>query len=381
MQDSFCSLPWVGIDISAQGQFKPCCKYSQSLGDRLDHYLSSDHLAQLQADFLDNKKPPGCKRCWDDEAAGLHSKRQLDQQYVLDRDLARDGVKILAMTFGNTCNLACVTCNSFASSRWAQEESKLTRQFPSWTFNHRYSHNRSYRDPDFMRQLLQVSDQLIHLEISGGEPFYAAADTHKEFLQSLPNPHNIKIHYITNATVFPDEEFWEIWQVFRQIDIQLSLDGTQDRFQYLRWPADWSKVDHNIARYQERSHIQISISHTVSWLNLIYLNDFMTWCRDRRLPDPYLGPVAQPHHLSVKCLPPLAKRHIRHQLCGTSPEMDRMLDFMDQEDLSHHWPRAQQWVQMLDRTRSISMESVFPELMHTLDQSIRPKSSVSEIYG
>lgn len=381
MQDSFCSLPWVGIDINAQRQFRPCCKYSQSLGDRLDDYLSSDHLARLRADFLDNKKPPGCKRCWDDEAAGLHSKRQLDQQYVLKGDLTRDSVKILAMTFGNTCNLACVTCNSFASSRWAQEESRLARQFPSWIFGHRYSHNKFYRDQDFMQQLLDASDQLIHLEISGGEPFYASADIHKQFLRSLPNPGNIKIHYITNATVFPDEEFWSIWQQFRHIDIQLSLDGTQDRFEYLRYPAVWAEVNHNIKKYQERSHIQISISHTVSWLNLIYLNDFIAWCRAQQLPDPYLGPVAQPHYLSVKCLPPSTKDHVRRLLAGTGPEMDRMLDYMDQEDLSHQWPRARQWIQMLDSTRSTAVMSVFPELMAILDQSIHPKFIVSEIYG
>lgn len=370
MQDFFCSLPWTGLDVSPQGSFKPCCKYANVIANDLDSYLSSQHLQALRQDFLDHKRPAGCHRCWKDEDAGLPSKRQLDQQYVLGDDRSRDAVKVLAMTFGNTCNLACVTCYSGASSRWAQEESRMSRSYPTWQFGS-HGHAKFYRDPEFIQQLLSVSDQLIHLEISGGEPFYASADIHKTFLKSLPNPHKIKIHYITNATVFPDEEFWEIWKDFRHIDIQLSLDAVHKRFEYLRYPADWSQVAEHVRRYQQHDHIQISISHTVSWLNVLYLPEFFDWCRDQQLPDPYLGPVTDPVYLSPKCLPLTAKSNIRDRLIRSDiAAIQSMINYMDQEDLSAHWPRAMEWIHMLDTTRSLDINRVFPELTSIITNAI-----------
>lgn len=370
MSVPLCTLPWTGLDIDSQGGIKPCCKYNQTISTDIDDYLSSPILKRLQDDFLAGQQPAGCQRCWNDEAAGLSSKRQLDQQYVLNGDSARDHVKILAITFGNTCNLSCVTCGSFASSKWAQEESRMAERFPSWKF-FQHKHAKFYKDDSFLHQIKDLSHNLVHLEISGGEPFFASADIHKRFLRSLPNPEKIKIHYITNATVFPDREFWEIWRDFRHIDIQLSLDAVGRKFEYLRYPAVWAQVLENVRRYQQHDHIQISISHTVSWINILYLPEFLAWCQEQGLPKPYLGPVASPIHLNLKCLPPEIKEKIRHRLDSFKTESIRnMLNHMDQEDLSQQWPKAREWIDMLDQARSMDFGIVFPEIQELLDGSI-----------
>jgi MoaA/NifB/PqqE/SkfB family radical SAM enzyme len=360
MNEHFCSLPWVGIDISAQGGIKPCCKYDRTLAYDLDSYLSSPDLIELQQQFLQGERPLGCRRCWQDEDAGLCSKRQLDHEYVLPYDVTLDSIKILAMTFGNTCNLSCVTCGSNASSRWAAEERKIDIKSFGKSI---YPHNQFYRDPVFRQKIAALGGDLIHLEIAGGEPFYASAEIHKNFLLSLPNPGKIKIHYITNATVFPELEFWEIWKRFRHVDIQLSIDGVGKKFEYLRYPAEWQMIQENITRYQEKNHIQLSISHTVSWMNILYIGDFFSWCHQQNLPDPYLGPVSKPNYLSIQCLPLDIKTKIRDRLeTSNRQDISALINYMYLEDQSDMFDKGQKWLSMLDTMRGTVFADTFPEL-------------------
>jgi len=367
MNENFCTLPWVGVDISAQGGIKPCCKYDRTLAHDLDSYFTSPDLVELQQQFSQGQRPSGCRRCWQDEDAGLPSKRQLDHQYVLPSDDNLNAIKILAMTFGNTCNLACVTCGSNSSSRWAVDERKIDIGVFGKSV---YPHNQFYRDPLFRHKLISLGGDLVHLEIAGGEPFYASTEIHKNFLLSLPNPGKIKIHYITNATVFPEPEFWEIWKRFRHVDIQLSIDGTGKRFEYLRYPAEWEMVQENISRYREKSHIQISISHTVSWMNILYVEDFFSWCDQQDLPDPYLGPVSKPNYLSVQCLPETVKAKIRDRLATSGhKDISTLINYMYLEDQSNVFDKGQQWLTTLDFQRDTVFADTFPELNEFIQNS------------
>ena len=359
MGDNFCSLPWTGIDINPQGGIKPCCKYKKNIAKDLDSYLLSPELDLLRQEFLAGQRPAGCQRCWDDEDAGLMSKRQIDHQYSLGGvPPALDQLKILSIGFGNTCNLACVTCGSFSSSKWSVEERRIDVTPWERIIN---EPSRYYRNTDLLQQLANMSDELVHLEIPGGEPFYTDKETHLKFLGSFRNPENIKIHYMTNATVFPEQEFWDIWKRFRAIDIQLSVDGIGDRFEYLRWPAKWSTVSDNIQRYRQQD-IQLSISHTVSWLNILYADEFVSWCYQQDLPEPYLGPVSKPAYLDTRCLPPGAKSHIRNYLRHSKHQsVSMMLDYMDQCQIDQ-FDLGMRWVKTLDQQRGLEFVKIFPEL-------------------
>lgn len=357
----FCSLPWTGLDIGPQGGFRPCCKYQHTIADNLTDYTNSHHLRDLRQQFLLNQTPSGCQRCWDDEAAGLPSKRQLDLKYSFNGqhpDLSE--LKLLSISFGNTCNLACVTCNSASSSRWSQDEKKIDiKQFDKELFHH----NQYYKDETFIKQLTSRCDNLIHLDIPGGEPFFANKDIHKNFLKSLSCPEKIKIHYTTNATIFPDNEFWEIWKNFRHVDIQLSIDGIGKQFEYIRYPALWYEVEQNIKKYQEQPNIQLSISHTLSWLNILYLENFLSWCDQQQLPTPYIGPVSRPDFLSTRCLPIYVKQQITNKLKKSNrPEIQQALNYMNLDDQSSLFKKGQEWITTLDQLRNLDFSKVFSEI-------------------
>ena len=364
-----CYHPWVGLDISTQGDFKPCCKYQENIDTNLSGYLNNKKLIALKEEFKQGARPSGCKRCWDDEDAGLPSKRQLDWKHIFgEKHPGWDPIKVLTLPFGNSCNLACRTCNSYTSSGWVSEAKKLQQHLPELVI---YKHQTFYKNKEFINQIKSLCTNVLHVEFPGGEPFLAGVDEHLEFLDFLleNNPKNISLHYMTNATIFPDQKFWDKWIKFKNVDIQLSVDGIDEKFEYLRWPAKWSQVNDNVHQFMmhRKDNIQLSISHTVSIFNVLYLPEFFKWCLQNKLGKPYLGLVSQPEHFSIKGLPKKVKQSISDKLTRFS--FKEIVSYMNSEDLTDHFDTAIKHIKLVDQQRNESFEKTFPELHQLLKES------------
>lgn len=367
----FCHHPWVGLDISPQGDFKPCCKYNRTIARDLKSYLASDELAELKAAFERGEQPEGCSRCWRDEEAGLPSKRELDWEYVFEKiEPDPDYIAVISMPFGNTCNLACRICGSHASSRWAQESRKLEAYFPEIPI---YEHQRYYRDDGYMRHIKALLQRVQHIEFPGGEPFLAGKEQHIDFLDHIINngAGDVSLHYITNGTQMPCAELLERWSQFRRVDLQISIDGIYGVFEYNRWPADWEQVYMNVKYFNDglRSvlpNLQISISHSVSVFTVWHLQEFVEWCRREGLPDPYLGLVSRPEHYSITVLPEAAKQAITER--STDPMLKPVLDAMWAQDHTDRLDTLMRYVKILDRHRDQSFPDTFPELYQRMGE-------------
>jgi MoaA/NifB/PqqE/SkfB family radical SAM enzyme len=369
MNENFCHHPWVGLEVNPQGQFRPCCKYIPSLADNLSDYQTSTELAILKDAFLSGQKPPGCKYCWDDEAAGIPSKRQLDNQYLFNHQSPDySSLKVLSFSFGNSCNLACRTCDSSSSSTWIIEEKALKNTFPNIKI---HQHRRFYQDSKFIDQIKSISDNLLHVEFPGGEPFLAGVNEHLDFLDFLltTNPQDISLHYMTNATIFPQDYFWDRWAKFKKVDIQLSIDGTGAQFEYIRWPAKWSEVENNLKLYADKKdncdNMKLSISHTVSIFNVYYLPEFVKWCLQNKFDMPYLGLVADPKMYNIRNLPAEVKDAISKKISRF--KLENIVSYMYDEDLSveSNWSMTA----VLDQQRKQSFKETFPEFYQLLKEA------------
>lgn len=364
-----CYHPWVGLDISPQGDFKPCCKYKNTVAKSLADYQSSSELAQLKQDFLNGNQPIGCGRCWRDEDAGLPSKRIIDNEYVFQNSApSLDSIKVLSLPFGNLCNLACRICNSGSSSKWSQEEQRLKDTFP--TINIRQP-STFHRNADFIDSIKLLVPDLIRLEIPGGEPFYADKQIHKDFLEHFSQPEKISLHYITNGTTQPGDELVQLWHKFRHIDIQISLDGTEEKFEYNRWPSDWGIVKSNLDKYlalrASMPNLQLSISHTVSIFTVYYLPEFLDWCALHQLPTPYLGLLTKPAHYDITVLPRAVKEVIAKRF-ESYPQLAPVTEAMIAQDQSELLDITLNYVKILDKQRSQSFAETFPELYNLLGE-------------
>ena len=365
-----CYYPWVGLDITAQGEYKPCCKFDIRVATNLDDYLNSNILADVKSAFLRGERPEPCKRCWNDEDAGIKSKREFDWENVFhyqEPDITK--YKTISLPFGNTCNLTCRTCKSYASSKWLREEKKLKEHYPEINL---FPHNQYYKDTEFIDKIKSLSDEIVLLEIPGGEPFITGIEEQLDFLDYLisHNSKNMEIRYMTNATTLPDNRFWDKWQHFKKIDIQLSIDGIEKVYEYIRYPGNWNEVYNNIKFYQhkqkEYANIKLSVSNTISIFNIFYLDQFIDWCHKEELPEPYLGLVSKPEHFSITCLSTETKKYLNQHLVNelTVP----IKSYMNSRDDSHLLDKTCDYVILVDEYRNQKFSQHLVEYSNILKQ-------------
>lgn len=370
MNKNFCYHPWVGLDINPQGGFKPCCKYDHDIANNIDEYYNSNELAELKTAFLQGEKPPACHRCWSDEGSGHASKRTEDWKYIF-KNKAPDTtkLKILMFAFGNSCNLACRSCNSQWSSTWGVEAKKTIKLLPDTEI---HKHNRSYQDPTLINKLKNISINATDLYFPGGEPFLAGIPEHLNFLEHFTkyDSKDVTLNYMTNATIFPQKEFLNLWKKFKQVNIQLSIDGLENHFEYTRWPGKWQEVLSNIENYKqsavENHNIKLSIGHVVSIFTVYYLPEFYKWTLQNKFNDTYISLLSDPEMYNIQSLPTNIKDKISEKI--TRYKFDSVVKYMYLKDSSQLFDQALHYTKILDQQREQSFEQTFPEFSQLLKE-------------
>jgi len=367
----FCYSPWTNIDIDPQGNITPCCKFQKQYYDQkfniqthsLSEYSNSKLVNDIKQEFHQGVWPVGCERCRIEESNGIESKRQLDYTRWKDHydsyDLTNSKFITTSIAFGNTCNLKCITCGPQASSRWQKEYYDLYgKDIPHFKF---YKKN-------FVQDFIAQAPDIVHLDIPGGEPFLSGIDEQKSLLShyvATGQAKNITLHYTTNAQIFPDEDWWQLWTHFKEVDIQLSIDGVSNRYEYIRYPASWSLLVGNTSKYLkiQQSNIRLSVSHTVSAYNIYYLDEFFTWCYNIGLPRPWLGRVHTPQSMRPGVWSESARNVIINQLqTSQHPDVLAWANLISTVDESEFFDEFKTKLQEHDHYRGTNFNVTFPEL-------------------
>lgn len=368
----YCSLPWTNIDISPQGEISPCCKFKTSLysnrplninSSTIDDYLNSHILKEVKRDFKEGKWPKGCERCKIEEENEILSKRIQDHERWGEKLSEDKGFVTASIAFGNTCNLSCITCDPSASSKWQQEWKVLLGR--DVKPNHFYKQG-------FVENFKEKTPNLIHLDIPGGEPLLSGVKQQKELLYLYVEDdlaRNISLHYTTNCTRFPDDEWLELWSDFKEVEIQLSIDGIKDKFEYIRYPAKWNEVLPNIMKYielRDKGLIKLSVSTTVSAYNIAYLDELLEWCDDVKLGMPYLGRVHNPAHLRPTVWKQDARDYIINRLQNSRFNLNSFVQLMRTEDDSIKFETFRYRLLRHDSFRKLSFKNTFTEMFDFL---------------
>jgi MoaA/NifB/PqqE/SkfB family radical SAM enzyme len=341
-------------------------KYDQKFNiqtDALSDYIGSAFLAEIKQDFVQGRWPQGCERCQIEEQHKIESKRQLDHQrwqQHYDQYLLTDNQFITAsIAFGNTCNLKCITCNPLSSSRWQQEYREI--------YDIDVDNVRFYRD-DFVAKFIEQAPNVIHLDIPGGEPFLSGMPEQQQLLKHYVDSgqaKNITLHYTTNATIFPDQRWWELWQHFKEVDMQLSIDGIGARYEYIRYPGNWNTLVSNVLQYltHQSDSFRLSVSHTVSAYNIYYLDEFVSWCYNIGLPRPWMGRVHNPPHMRPTVWEPMVKQKIVNYLSSSSDsDVQNWAKLVEQNDDSNMFEEFCLRLHQHDQYRNTNFATTFPEL-------------------
>ena len=356
--DKFCVLPWISLETSPIGTVRPCCLAEEEIadnnGNKFDlnnasfvNIQNSNYMQNLRQEFLDQKQPSACRKCWREERSGRTSKRMhtLDRlKHMLPDQLWTADAKplmFLDLKLGNICNLKCRICGSWSSSTFAVEELNWLQRGEDKKNNHHYIMLKQgawpRENPTFWKEIDQVVDQIRYIEFTGGEPFMI--QEHFDMLRGLVDrgiAGNIEIHYNTNGTQYP-EDADEIWQHFKLVEIAFSIDDIGERFEYQRSNASWKEVCRNIGWFrtlrEHYSNIQLQVCSTVNVFNVLYLKELAQWIDQQAFDFVYWNMMHEAYYFSISTLPDSAKHAIKQQLALADvgqhqSDFDRIIDFM-----------------------------------------------------
>ena len=389
--DKFCVLPWVSLETSPIGTVRPCCLAEEEIVNNAGNKFNlntanfgsiqnSDYMQDLRQQFLDQKRPQSCRKCWREESAGRTSKRMhtLDRlkHLIPDQVWTSDAkpLMFLDLKLGNICNLKCRICGSWSSSTFAAEELQWLRQDEDRKDNHHYRMLRAgawpRENPTFWTEIEGVVDQIQYIEFTGGEPFMI--QEHFDLLQGLVDrgrAGRIEIHYNTNGTQWPDGAE-DIWRHFKTVEIAFSIDDVGDRFEYQRSNAVWDKVCANIIRFQEMRNrlrnIRLQVCTTVNVFNVYYLEEVANWISMQDFDFVYWNMMHEAYYFSISTLPESAKQAITEKLklaqvdAHTQQEFAQIIDFMDRgASLDGNILRMK--IADLDSKRGQNLKDVEPE--------------------
>lgn len=241
--------------VDFKGQVSACCQFEAS--STLENY--QEMMQQYRLDMQQGIQIKPCRRCWEDESKGFPSLRQSAIEDFKRYD-NHSGLMILDLRVTNNCNLACTMCNEHASSLW----NKLKGS------NSNYTLSKEVQD-----ELIKNSNNLIKLSIQGGEPFYG--NEFIDFVDRLPNKQNMQLEIFTNV-ITANIEVVERWiKEFQHVMIIASVDGTEEVFEDIRWPASWNKLERKIKALYEIKNFGLNFNFTLQNNNILNIKRFIDW--------------------------------------------------------------------------------------------------------
>lgn len=397
MKDTRCVLPWMHLASHPNGGVSLCCRSNHTNAvswamkpnstelqtfdnTAIATIANSDTFIRVRQAMLDGKEPVECEGCWKDEAAGLVSKRMYENQrwaHVIPEleqtaYLRKPNYRYIELRLGNVCNNACVTCNSFSSSKWYTDEVKIAKELP-W-FKLRPMENFKWHDrAEFYNELATLSNDVEEIYINGGEPTLIKA--HFGYLEKLiesGQSQQVHLVYSLNMMDIPDR-LADLWQNFKKVTVNCSVDDYGPRNFYIRWPSNWADTVSSIRKINSIPTVDWHVTQTVSIFNIFNLSMLDDWLNYSFGKSTTHNFVLYPDYLSLQAIPaelkPLIKSKYQNSFDNYKRnELFAKLNMLWQPELTI---RANEFIKALDKSRNLHFRDYVPELERILNANTK----------
>lgn len=410
---TLCLHPFTGLATREDGAVKICCR-SLPVGWIQEHSLESiwnnDCMTTVRRQVLCGERPEVCRPCFDLEDQGVESLRQrhingiipearinlypnalesLNDDYTMPFQFPTMEIKL-----NNLCNLKCRMCNPLDSTSW--QDWNEVKPF--------YERENNYLVPTITK-LARKPGQYIgpfddtdnwwasfekllpyfrRVEFAGGEPLMDPQ--HYQILDMLkPYGKNIELKYATNGTtlgISKERTVHNYWPFFRSIAVNISIDGIQNVYNYIRTNGDWNLLVNNIHEIKSIPNVSRVVgAFTAQAGNILQAAE----CIDYFLNDLgivfYSHRVSYPKCLSAQVLPKELKEEAIKRLNAVSqslwtfdaikknPILEKItrqqiqdnINYLRAKDQNHLWNDFIEFNQKLDKTRNQNLLQVIPE--------------------
>ena len=406
--------PFTGLATREDGAIKICCR-SQPIGwiqqESLEEAWNNTTMLEVRRKILNNERPEVCKPCFDLEDQGVESLRQRHIAGIIPEarlNLYPNALDALTEDFtmpfefptmeiklNNLCNLKCRMCNPLDSTNWkdwAEVEPfyKKENNYLVHTIKDLVNKPGQYIGPfddsdNWWTSFEKLLPHFRRVEFAGGEPLMDPQ--HYKILDMLkPYGKDIEIKYATNGTtlgISKGRTIHDYWPHFRSVAVNVSLDGINDVYNYIRGNGDFSQVEQNIKEIQAIPNVSRVVgAFTAQAGNILQAAECIDYFINKMGIVFYSHRVSHPNVLSAQVLPrelkELAIKRLeavslrvptfanvqKHPILETitQRQIRDNINYLQATDQSHLFKDFIEFNQRLDATRNQSLFDVMPEL-------------------
>ena len=378
---NFCIAPFHSTRQNAFGRNSPCAfgagEWEHGNLTPVERWNSKE-LNDLRQEFVENKKPNACHRCWAEELAGKQSLRLRQLEYY--PDVYNDFIKTKKWENGpitavfktsNICNLACRSCAGWDTNTYTKEgiyyaETYQTKSIDGSKLHNRFISRLPPTHTNFM-DFIPIMDNIEKIDFFGGEPLLNT--TQLDLLTYLVDKglsKNITLFYSTNCTNQPTERLLSLWSKFKRLELSLSIDGQTTQFEYLRWPGKWKEAEYIVQQHLELKNrleceVYIIGAPTISSMNVYYTDNLLAWHK-QTIGNYYVNMVNSPSYLAINNLPNSVKSSLLKHVKDNDV---RGYLTMEQQD-AIVFKQFSIWMERQDKFRNQSFSDTFPEYFELL---------------
>jgi len=382
--DNFCYMPWHGMAIAANGNIKPCCQWSGSLGkiesvNIADSYINNKKIKELRQSFLNNEKDNGCKSCWTREEQIGKSRRTWFKDKFINKEIFNNYVsnienfqlKQIDINLSNICNLKCRMCGSWASNSWFEEDLILSKINPKFEKESNIE-NLKIRQHTIndLKSLIPYFKNLERIDFKGGEPMLAK--NHVKFLELLIKEklnNKIILQYTTNGTVI-NKNILNCLSKFKQVRIIFSIEGTGKLYSYIRGGNyTIEDLEKNVSQYNNLNNVHIGFNVTIQAYNLLNLLDLYNLLHNWQ--DKYVSVSAEksftticnsPMYLSPFVLPLDLRKKAKKKIKNIPDFESLENNLLNNHIHNQHWETFKFFTLTLDKLRKENIKNIVPSI-------------------
>lgn len=425
---TFCPLPWIHIATRPNGDVRLCCTSNASGAGIVDdkraglikkdgiemnlrdntvrEIWNSDFMKETRLDMLNDIIPASCTKCFEEENIGIVSKRQwetkvweqrIDLSSIVSKTEA-DGtlpvdIPYFDLRLGNMCQLKCIMCSPHDSSSWIKDwkiqfplyNNKILKSDQGWNVRYDYTW---YQKGSFLDTMKSQAHNIKELYFAGGEPLIIPE--HRKILEFMVDSGNAKdciLRYNSNGIEIT-ETILSLWNNFKQVKFNFSIDAYGDKNDYIRFPSQWNTIESNLRLLDDTpDNVIVNVACAVQILNVLYIDELAHWKMNSNFKKINQSPfgagviglhlVYFPSYLNIRVLPMHLKLLVESKInkfCVTKHTEDffsnsygmrrwlGIVKYMMAEDWSSKIPALTEYLTIADSQRNLDYSKVFPEL-------------------
>ena len=409
---SVCFAPYINMDLDQGGGILPCFRSKTWAGNWKENGPIEDYnhpeFQKIRDDLFNGVWNSNCKGCANREQHNLHSiryeffkilKSNFNEQQIqsivdhIKKDHKKyniDHITGIEIRPHNNCNLECMHCNGFSSSKWQATTKKNLEVLTGpdemnilFDFYHEgdsidVAKWLNVNNPDALSDFFKQAKNLKDIHFTGGEPIMDK--THEKWLDIIPNKSEINLGYHSNLQHKLYNKLFDKWKQFKHVQIYNSWDACKRLYPYFRFHGEFSALTDNLEAirlsFEGKKMLKLRGTLTVNFFSLFDFKDHLEmWSKFNM--DPHHSFVEHTHPISLCWLPVELRDNLlveaRQYLEDPQYEsikstvsimLDDIEDFANQhrDHVDYIPPRTVRYINTLDKIRNTNIIEVCPEL-------------------